>query len=398
MAGLLAARLYFVQIVRHDELLEKAREKYTMHRTTIGKRGEIYDIRGNLLVVNTPCVNLVADPAGYESEVRRRRAALFLADELQLSLPEATSKLLGRRKARNPDFTLKRDDGGQILRVPDRNAMIARSLSLERGAELRKKANEQYIYGFCFRRDTAAVPQWADLRMFLGLPAGERPRRTVIGTKWPQPVLESPRGRRSYEPAREDGALVGKNSAAPVRTAGAWCSPRGRTLPVILEEELDAPTPMGLQKAIYAIMADPRTEYSGDAHVRRFDPEDRKMSIRAWRVRCSKTAIEPGSIMKRYRGVGTRSRRDYPRHPVSLRGRSLRLSGKSMTDSHRCGPIPFPKSLNIRATSERENCAGARPVEVEPRCAGSVSRTLRFAPRPETPDFSAQPRPWDGIA
>ena len=48
-------QLYTVQIKRHEELYKKARMKYTTVKTMNGKRGEIYDYSGNLLVGNIPC-------------------------------------------------------------------------------------------------------------------------------------------------------------------------------------------------------------------------------------------------------------------------------------------------------------------------------------------------------
>jgi len=61
LAGL-GFHLYGVQIARHDELLGKARDTYTSVKTKQGKRGEIYDMNGNLLVGNIPCMDICADP------------------------------------------------------------------------------------------------------------------------------------------------------------------------------------------------------------------------------------------------------------------------------------------------------------------------------------------------
>ena len=48
--GYLVYWLYDVQIKRHDELYQKARSKYTTVKKTVGNRGEIFDLNGNLLV------------------------------------------------------------------------------------------------------------------------------------------------------------------------------------------------------------------------------------------------------------------------------------------------------------------------------------------------------------
>ena len=48
-------RLVHLQITRGEELRAKAASKYTGSRKTVGKRGEIYDRNGRLLVGNMPC-------------------------------------------------------------------------------------------------------------------------------------------------------------------------------------------------------------------------------------------------------------------------------------------------------------------------------------------------------
>lgn len=59
----LAYSLYTVQIKRHEELYRKARQKYTTVKRIAGKRGEIFDFDGNLLVGNIPCSDVCADPS-----------------------------------------------------------------------------------------------------------------------------------------------------------------------------------------------------------------------------------------------------------------------------------------------------------------------------------------------
>ncbi|MBU8901392.1 MAG: hypothetical protein KOO69_01495, partial [Victivallales bacterium] len=59
----LLGRLYYVQVIRHKELYQKARKQYTATKTTISKRGEIFDVNANLLVGNIPCDDIIADPS-----------------------------------------------------------------------------------------------------------------------------------------------------------------------------------------------------------------------------------------------------------------------------------------------------------------------------------------------
>ena len=55
-------RAYHLQITRHKELKEKAQIKYLAKVKIIGKRGEIFDADGNLLVANMPRISIAVSP------------------------------------------------------------------------------------------------------------------------------------------------------------------------------------------------------------------------------------------------------------------------------------------------------------------------------------------------
>ena len=67
MLGLIA-RFYYVQVIDHEFYLQEARKRYTTTRVTTGKRGEIFDVHGNLLVSNSPCVSITCDPFNLTGE------------------------------------------------------------------------------------------------------------------------------------------------------------------------------------------------------------------------------------------------------------------------------------------------------------------------------------------
>ena len=82
-------RAYHVQIERHAELKEKARIKYSAKVKITGKRGEIFDFDGNLLVTNVPRVTIAVSPyaAVYEaflhyekSRNKKRYGQLYISD------------------------------------------------------------------------------------------------------------------------------------------------------------------------------------------------------------------------------------------------------------------------------------------------------------------------------
>ena len=85
--------LYGVQIVRHEELLAKARMKYTFQIKQENVRGEIFDSDGNLLVGNSPVGNIAADPCEFKTDEDRRNAADLLSKELGLPFSEVFKKL-----------------------------------------------------------------------------------------------------------------------------------------------------------------------------------------------------------------------------------------------------------------------------------------------------------------
>jgi cell division protein FtsI/penicillin-binding protein 2 len=71
----LIIRLYHLQITRHDELYKKAKKHYTSTVIKKGTRGEIFDLSGNLLVGNKPCVTICVDPV----IVKTKKHALILS-------------------------------------------------------------------------------------------------------------------------------------------------------------------------------------------------------------------------------------------------------------------------------------------------------------------------------
>ena len=142
----LAVRLYFVQVVAHDYYLDKARERYTTTRVTSGKRGEIFDMHGNLLVSNIPCVHITADPSHLKNDMQRRRLAYILSREFpETSYQEFYRKLAPTRRKRGPDNQPILKEDGTPEMIPNRYAMIARGVSLEKAAEIRETATTNRI-------------------------------------------------------------------------------------------------------------------------------------------------------------------------------------------------------------------------------------------------------------
>ncbi len=306
VAVLLAIRLYYVQVIRHPELLEQARKQYTLRRTTFGKRGEIYDVRGNLLVGNVPCIHVLADPAGYaDNPLRRRRAAQFLARELELDYRETFRKLRPDRKARDEHGVYLRDEHGDIREVPVRYAMLARNLSLEEGMALEAKAKQEYVYSLFFREGySRSYPKGRMLSNILGFTRLSDDREVpVMGVeKAFNRQLAPQEGEEEFERSRDGRPLIYGRRIAQRASQDGWgvVLTVDERLQAVLEEELDLAYEKWQPKSIYGILADP---YTGNilaiAQRPTFDPGNRKnVESEAWRLRFLEDGLEPGSIIK----------------------------------------------------------------------------------------------------
>ena len=69
--GIIAVRLFFIQIIEHDAWVAKANEQHTMLETIVAKRGEIYMKDGSdtvPVVLNQTAYSVIVDPAVTEKD------------------------------------------------------------------------------------------------------------------------------------------------------------------------------------------------------------------------------------------------------------------------------------------------------------------------------------------
>lgn len=88
--GLLTAHLHQLQVVRHEELLKKASNRYTTSRTERSGRGEIRDLHGIPLAGNLACRDIFAEPWRFED----RRNAILTTVSRELDTPRAELEAL----------------------------------------------------------------------------------------------------------------------------------------------------------------------------------------------------------------------------------------------------------------------------------------------------------------
>ena len=305
VAGYLIARLYIVQVKSHAEYLQKARARYTATRVTSGKRGEIFDMSGNLLVSNSPCVSITADPGNLTGEAQRRKLAFILAKHLGRDYNYFYKRLNPLRVKRGTKGEALTNPDGTPMMVPSRYAVIEKRASLDEAAKIREQVRVNRINALFFRDGyMRTYPKGAMLSNVLGY------TNVVDDSDVPQIGLEKQlnrqmtgdTGRERYERTLDGLPLSyglhelikesrdGKNIYLTVR----------EPIQAILEEELDATYAKWQPATLYAAIADPKTgNILAIAQRPTFNPNDRStFSAAAARTRIAEDGIEPGSIIK----------------------------------------------------------------------------------------------------
>ena len=293
----LGIHLYEVQIIRHDELYTKAKSKYTCVTTKTGKRGEIYDFSGNLLVGNAPCTDICADPSEAGDEEECKKTAEFFAKELKIDKDELYGHLMEKT------ITVKDDDGTE-RKVPKKFAVIDVKVDYDLAERLKIDVENLKIKGIIFRESTKRFyPKDHLLANILGFTNIDREKVVaVIGLEkfFDQP-MKSTKTVSEFERARDGLPLnYGNSSSNEVKDGLNIYLTVKEPVQAILEEELDNLVAKYSPKTAYAIMADP---YTGDiiaaAQRPTFNPNDRNsMSPDGWRNRIAEDTFEPGSTMK----------------------------------------------------------------------------------------------------
>jgi cell division protein FtsI/penicillin-binding protein 2 len=342
--GVLAYRMHELQIVRHDELYEKARLKYTENRTETGLRGKIFDYSGNLLVGNLPCKDIFADPQTLKTEEEARGIAEYFAKTL--GVPEA--KLFDRLVQRTR--VVVREDGTQRT-VPILYAPIAQYIDLEQakrieddmralgingpGAGIR---NKKVFFRESFKR---FYPKNELLANILGFTNLDREKAIpVVGIEKSYHQNMSPsQAKIRYERARDGFPLTygTREEEEEARNGYNLYLTVQEPIQAILEEELDKLMEKWTPKAAYAVMAEPFTgNILAIAQRPTFNPNDREsMNPEAWRNRIAEDILEPGSTMK---SIAIAGALDYgvvtPTTRFDCEKGHWFYAGKRLTDSH----------------------------------------------------------------
>ena len=311
MAAALIVRLYVIQVRDHGEYLEKARARYTTTRVTSGKRGEIFDVSGHLLVSNIPCVQIIADPMNLcnpkdpGDQSRRRKLAFLLSKTFDGDYGTFYDKLSPTRLRRDRSGNPVAGADGRPEELPNRYAVIARNVPLDVADKLKEQLRINRIRNVLTFHDSymRTYPKGRMLANVLGYTnVVEDNDIAQIGLeKYFDTQMTAAVGRERYERDRSGRPLpYGMHELQESRDGRNVYLTIDEPIQAILEEELDAAFAQWNPATLYAAIADPKTgSILAIAQRPNFDPNVRStFTPEAARTRIAEDGIEPGSILK----------------------------------------------------------------------------------------------------
>jgi len=398
-------RLYYVQVIRHKELYNKARKQYTTTKTTTSKRGEIFDTNANLLVGNIPCDDIIADPSivSRNREKCRQLSKLF-AHHLNLDYDTVYKKL-------SRGIRIITNKKGKKVPRKIRYAVIARKVPLKTSMELKKiilPKNKKGGFKGIFFKETYKryYPKGELLANILGFTNVDHGKVVpVLGVeRFLDKKISSSKRKVRYERSR-DGRLLAYGETEQKKAHDGWdvYLTISEPLQAILEEELEKLCAKWRPRAAYAIMADP---YTGNilaiAQRPTFNPNDRsKMDPASWRNRTSEDTFDPGSTMKPIAISGAIDNGIVePYSKIDCEKGAWRYGGRILHDSH---PLDM---LTVRQIVQKSSNIGTAKIALKmgKRLLNKTLRSFGFGSRTgiqlkiETRGIFRKPAKWDKLS
>ena len=400
-------RLYFVQVVRHPELYSKAKKQYTATKTTVTKRGEIFDVNGNLLVGNIPCDDIIADPYIISRNLTKcKNLCKLLAFYLKIDYKELYAKL----SRGTMTYT---DKNGFKKTKKRRYAVVARKVPLKISDKLKKIINPPErkknlgFRGIAFKETHKRYyPKDKLLANILGFTNVNQGKEVpVLGIeRYVNKQISSSSSKIKFERARDGRPLVyGEKKQKKAHDGWDIFLTISEPLQAILEEELEKLCAKWKPRAAYAILADP---YTGNilavAQRPTFNPNDRsKMKPDAWRSRISADTFEPGSTMKPIAisggidlGIVT------PEEKFDCEGGYWIFNRRPLRDTHQYD------LLTVREIVQKSSNIGTAKIAIKmgKKCLDRTLRDFGFGSRTgiqlknETRGIFRKPRQWDSLS
>jgi len=349
------ARLGYLQIGRGEELRAKAASKYTGSRRTVGKRGEIYDMHGHLLVGNMPCVTLVIDPTHIKTDHKRQELARALSRQLGKDAAELAAKLAPTRPKLDASGRPILKPDGTPETVPVRYAILAKHIPLDQAAKLRETMNQAKFRELQYQYDTMRhYPKSGLLANILGLTQGDSASDAVAVfglEKFYNAAIAPSGGKTVYERDRRGVPLpYGHRKTVDAHDGANIYLTIDEVLQSIVEEELDSAYQEWHPQAVYAVMVDPRTgNVLAIGQRPSFDP-NAKGGIQSsdCRNRIIENRMEPGSIAKPVAVAGALDNGVVtPNTVVSCENGNWTYLGKRLTDTHKNGNLSVSDVIRV---------------------------------------------------
>ena len=315
-------RAYHVQIKRYAELSEKAKQKYSTKVTLTGKRGEIFDFDGNLLVANVPKITIAVSPYAaiheaflhYEKsrnperraqvtelrEMRRRQLAMILSRVFGKPAMEYYEQLNPLIRTVKKDGTVVFTQNKYLLLEREADRALADRLKAALAEAKLSRSLPTFSFKNIYVRNHPKGVLAADLLGYTDVVGNREVARSGLESAL-NPSISSTDGTHAYERGRGGRLLSYGEQDLQAATDGKdiYLTIR-ENVQAILEEELDAAVKEWTPRNIYAIIVAPRT---GDvialAQRPSWNPSDRTTFVKHQTgTRFATETFEPGSVFK----------------------------------------------------------------------------------------------------
>ncbi len=389
---LLASHLYVVQITRHEELYAKAKKKYTAVKTCRGTRGEVFDVNGNLLVGNIPCIDIRADPQMISDDSKCHELAGFFARYLDVP----------------PDVIFHRLSEKTRNEKPIREVVIKNAVPFDQAKKIIKESAERNYKGVFFvDSGKRYYPKNELLSNVLGFVNMDDVEAVpVIGVeKAYHNVLAPVKTRASvFERSRKGIPLTyGQNSFYEAKPGKNIYLTISEPIQTIIEEELDKLVEKWTPKAAYAVMVDPKTgSIIAMAQRPSFNPNDRgNMNPSGWTDRLITSGFEPGSSMKPLVVAGALDNGVVsPGTQFDCENGNWFYAGKILRDAHRMSVLPvsqiIQKSSNIGTAKIAIQLGQDRLYDLFKRYG--FGRSTGIPLKPEATGIFRDQKKWDALS
>ena len=316
-------RAYHLQITRHDELREKAQKKYSSKVKIVGRRGEIFDKEGHLLVANLPRITIAVSPYSaiheafdsYEKsdkpekraqapalrEQQRRKLALLLSQVFpEKSFMEHYRSLEPFHITKNADGTIKKRRNQYLLLEREAEKSLVEKLKKHLAAAKMSRILPTFSFKNIYIRNHPKGRLAAEILGYTDYINEKEVAKGGIESALDK-KMQSTDGVHLFERARRGGVLTyGEQSLhEAVDGQDVYLTIR-EDVQAILEEELDAAFEKWNPVNIYAAVADPRTgDILAVAQRPTWDPTDRSTFVKNQTgTRFATETYEPGSVFK----------------------------------------------------------------------------------------------------